>query len=206
MPKTRLFWVAAPLYLCLAFASCANKKAAGILYIKALEAYNQKEFDDASAFINQCLECDKKNKQAKFLKAKIHLFRGEYDIAQKLFYDLYKSESDNKNIQRYLIQSLIFLEEYQKARQEIQAALKKDNGDWRLYYFASAVAAKERKVEERLENLSLAQSALAPGAQVFFDMAFSWQSLGIEEKAKECMEKCLCLDKNYRDFFKEEAE
>ena len=197
-------WVAALLLSCLALSACADKKAAGILYIKALDAYKQKDFFTADAFINQSLNCDKKNKQAKFLKAKINLFKGRYKEACELFSDLYKSESDNKDIQRYLIQSLIFLEDYKRADEEIQAALKKDSGDWRLYYFASLAAAKEGKVEERLENLNLAQSAIAPGAQIFFDLAFVWQSLGIDEKAKEWKDKCLCLDANYKNFFKEE--
>ncbi|MBR5964930.1 MAG: tetratricopeptide repeat protein [Treponema sp.] len=197
-------WVAALLLSCISLAACADKKSAGILYIKALEAYKQKDFAAAAAFINQSLKCDKKSKQAKFLKAKIYLFEGQYQEACKLFSDLYKSESDNKDIQRYLIQSLIFLEDYKKASEEIQTALKKDAGDWRLYSFAAVVAAKEHKVDQRLENLNMAKAALAPGAQVFFDLAFVWQSLGIDAKAKECRDKCLCLDQNYKAFFKEE--
>lgn len=204
MRLIKIIWVAALLLSCLALGACADKKSAGILYIKALDAYKQKDFLTAEAFINQCIKNDKKNKQAKFLKAKIHLFRSQYKEAFELFSDLYKSESDNKDIQRYLIQSLIFLEDYEKAEEEIQEALKKDKGDWRLYYYASIVAAKSNKVDQRLENLNLAKSALAPGAQVFFDLAFSWQSLGIKEKAKECRDKCLCLDEQYRHFFEEE--
>ncbi|MBO7123517.1 MAG: hypothetical protein J6V90_09585 [Treponema sp.] len=204
MRLIKKIWVAALHLSCLALASCADKKAAGILYIKALDAYKQKDFSTAGAFIDQSLNCDKRNKQAKFLKAKINLFEGRYQEACKLFSDLYKSESDNKDIQRYLIQSLIFLEDYKKANEEIHAALKKDSGDWRLYYFSSLVAAKEGKVEERLEKLNLAQAALAPGAQIFFDLAFMWQSLGVEEKAGEWKDKCLCLDRSYKNFFKEE--
>ncbi|MBQ6028385.1 MAG: tetratricopeptide repeat protein [Treponema sp.] len=204
MRLIKLFWVAALLLACASLLSCANKKAAGILYIKALESYRQKDFSTAEAFINQSLKADKKSKQAVYLKAKIHLFQGQYKEALKLFSDLYKSESDNKDIQRYLIQSLIFLEDYESAKKEIQEALKKDKGDWRLYFFAATVAAKEKKADERFESLNLAKSALAPGAQVYFDLAFSWQSLGIDEKAKEYRDKCLCLDSSYQAFFKEE--
>lgn len=206
MRPIKIFWVAALLTFCALIASCANKEAAGILYIKALDAYSQKDFSAANAFIDQSLNCDKKNKQAKFLKAKINLFEGRLQEALKLFSDLYKSESDNKDIQRYLIQSLIFLGDCKKAKEEIQAALKKDSEDWRLYYFLSLVAAKEGKVEERLEKLNLAQSAIAPGARIYFDLAFMWQSLGVEEKACEWKDKCICLDRSYKNFFKEEKD
>ncbi len=204
MKPTKLFWVAALLLSCISITACADKKAAGILYIKALDAYKQKNFAQARDFIDQSLNCDKKNKQAVFLKAKINLFQGQYKEALKLFSDLYKSESDNKDIQRYLIQSLIFLEDYKNASLEIQKALQKDKGDWRLYYFASVIAAKENKLDARLETLNLAQSAICEGAPIFFDLAFCWQSLGVLEKAKLYRDKCLCLDANYRDFFKEE--
>lgn len=201
MKPIKIFWVAALLMFCALFGSCADKEAAGVLYIKALESYKQKDFSNAAAFINQSLNCDKKNKQAILLKAKIHLFQGQYKEALKLFSDLYKSESDNKDIQRYLIQSLIFLEDYQRAGLEIQKALLKDKGDWRLYYYASVIAAKENKLDVRLENLDHAQNALREGAQVFFDLSFCWNVLGIEEKAKNYRDKCLCLDLNYADFF-----
>ncbi len=201
MKQIKRFLVAVLLLSCAFLASCADKKAAGILYIKAAEAYRQKDFANADAFINQSLNCDKTNKQAVLLKAKIHLFQGQYKEASKLFYDLYKSESDNKNLQRYLIQSLIFLEDYQKANAEIQKALIKDRCDWRLYYYASVIAAKESKVDARLENLVLAHNALCEGAQVFFDLAFCWDILGIEEKAKDFRDKCICLDSSYTDFF-----
>ena len=102
MKQIKRFLVAVLLLSCALLASCADKKAAGILYIKAAESYRQKDFANADAFINQSLNCDKTNKQAVLLKAKIHLFQGQYKEASKLFYDLYKSESDNKNLQRYL--------------------------------------------------------------------------------------------------------
>ena len=206
MKQAKRFRVAALFLLSLGFASCADKKAAGILYIKAFEAYEQKKFAEADAFINQSVNCDKKNKQAKILKAKIHLFQGQYKEAAKLFSDLYNSESDNKDFQRYLIQSLIFLEDYKRASQEIQKALGKDKGDWRLYYFASVIAAKENKVEDRFEALNLAQRALCEGADVFFDLAFCWESLGVIEKAKLYQEKCLCLNKSYANFFIQNKE
>ena len=187
----------------LVFSACADKEAAGILYIKALESYKQKDFLTAADFIERSVACDKKNRQAQFLMAKIFLFSGKYSEAKKAFCELRKKEPDNKDVQHFLIQSLIFLEDYENAKKEIEEAVKKDAGDWRLYYLASAVAAKEGKVEEHLENLNLAQSAIAPGAQIFFDLAFLWQSLGIDSKAEEWKDKCLCLDRSYEIFFKE---
>ncbi len=197
----KIFRVAALLFLFANLSGCGNKKAAGELYIRALDAYEQKDFESALAFINQSLKCDKKNKQAIFLKAQTRLFQGQYEKASKLFLDLYKKNSDNKDIQIYLIQSLILSKDYKNAKQEIQDALKKDMGDWRLHHFASVVAAKENDAQRRLECLNQAQKALGLGAQVYLDLAFAWQSLGLEAKAEECRDKCLCLDKNYRNFF-----
>lgn len=186
---------------CALFAGCADKRAAGTLYIKALEHYEQKELEKADAFIDQSLRFDKKNEQAKFLKAKISFFQGRHKEAAEKFLDLQKSKLDLKDIQTYLIRSLILDGQYDKARKEIDGALKKDRGDWRLHQLASVLAAKEGNVEARLKALNSAQEALAAGSQIYFELATLWRALGVEGKAEECKRKCLALDKSYLDYF-----
>lgn len=199
-PKKNL-WVAVLLLACAVFAGCADKKAAGTLYIKALECYEQKDFKSADAFINQSLKLDKQNQQAKFLYAKTNFFQGRYDKAAEILLDLKKNNSDNKDIQRYLIKSLILNQQLQSADKEIQAALKSDKGDWRLYQLAAAAAAKQNDTERRLQSLNAAAKALNGSAQIYFDLALVWRSLGVDSKAGEYKEKCLALDKGYSELF-----
>lgn len=188
-------WVAALLLFCALFAGCADKEAAGTLYIKALEKYEQKDLKSAGAFINQCLERDKKNERAKFLKAKIHFFQGQYRASAEILLDLKKNNSDNKDIQLYLIKSLILDGQVEQARGQIQTAQKNDMGDWRLYRLASIVAAKQNDTAARLEALDAARRSLEGSAQVYYELAAIWESLGIQGKAAELKEKSLALDK-----------
>ena len=199
-PKKKL-WVAALLLTCALFAGCADKEAAGTLYIRALERYEQKDLKSAGAFINQCLECDKKNERAKFLKAKILFFQGQCDKASEILLDLKKNNSDNKDIQLYLIKSLILDGQLEQARAQIQGALKNDAGDWRLHRLSSIVAAKEDDTAARLQALNQASRALEGSAQVYFELASVWESLGIQGKAAELREKSLALDKGLADLF-----
>lgn len=188
------------------FSGCADKKAAGMLYIKALEYYEKKDLKNASAFIDKSLELDKKNKQAKFLKAKIHFFQGQNQEAQEILFDLNKSNNDNKDIQNFLIKSLILDKQYKKAREEIQRGLKKDALDWRLHHLAAIVAAKEGKQEERMQALLKANETLKASAQVYFDLSFLWLSLGVKGKAQEFKDKCLAVDKAMSSYFLEEEK
>ena len=186
---------------CAVFAGCADKGAARTLYIKALERYEQKDFEKADAFIDQSLKLDKKNDQAKFLKAKIYFFQGRHKEAQEKLLDLQKNNSDLYDIQSYLIRCLILDGQKDLAREKIDGAIKKDRGDWRLYQLSAVLAAKEENLESRLEALNLAQEALRGAAQVYFDLSTLWRSLGVEGKAKEYKEKCLALDKSYSERF-----
>lgn len=199
-------WVAALLLSCAAFAACADKKAAENLYIKALENYEKKDLKSASAFIDQSLRHDKKNEQAKFLKAKILIFQGLLDEAQEKLFDLKKSNLENKDIQIVLIQSLLLNEQKQTAKKEIENALKNDRGDWRLYQLAAIAAAKENDVQARLKALLEAQKALEGSAQIYYDLSMLWKDLGVDGKAKELKEMCLCLDKDYSSLFFEEEQ
>ncbi|MBQ7618625.1 MAG: tetratricopeptide repeat protein [Treponema sp.] len=186
---------------CALFAGCADKGAARTLYIKALERYGQKDFEKADAFIDQSLKLDKKNDQAKFLKAKIYFFQGRYKEAQEKLLDLQKSNSDLKDIQTYLIRCLILDGQKDLARKTIDGAIKKDKGDWRLHQLSAVLAAKEENFESRLEALNNAQEALQGAAQVYYDLSTIWRSLGVQGKAAECKERCLALDKSYSERF-----
>lgn len=199
-PK-KIIGVAALLLSCAIFAACADKKAAETLYIKALESYERKDLNQAGAFINKSLECDQKNEQAKFLKAKINFFQGQPAAAAEILLDLQQKNSDQKDIQLYLIKSLLLDGQTELAQKEIQRALEKDRGDWRLYHLAAVAAAKTDDAERRLEALSGAQRALDGAAQIYFDLSLLWLSLGIESKAQEFKEKCLALDKSYLELY-----
>ena len=187
--KRRLFLVAAALLFCAYFAGCADKKAAGNLYIKALECYDKKDFDNSSVFINQCLKCDKNFYQAQFLKAKINFFQSRYDAAEESLYTLAKKYKENYDIQTYLIQCLIFNGKYDKATRKIEDLLRQNRGDWRLYYYASLVAAKKGELERRMQMLNAAENALALSARVYSDLAFVWETLGVAQKSQEYGEK-----------------
>lgn len=175
--------------LCACFAGCADRKAAGNLYIKALEYYDKKDFDNSSVFINQCLKCDKSFYQAQFLKAKINFFQSRYDEAEEILYDLARKYSENYDIQTYLIQCLIFNGKYDKATQKIEDLLRQNRGDWRLYYYASLVAAKKGEIELRMQMLGAAEKALGSSAKVYSDLAFLWECLGVAQKSQEYGEK-----------------
>ena len=201
MRPGKKIWVAALFLPCALFAGCADKKAAETLYIKALERYEQKDFKASSAFINQSLKIDKKNERAKFLNAKINFFQGRYGDAKEILLDLKKSNNDNKDIERYLIRSLILLEDYDQAREQIEAALKNDRGDWRLWQLDALVAAKEQDTERRLRALNSALESLKGSALVYFDLALVWDALGAASKAQEFKEKALALDKDLEELF-----
>lgn len=201
MRPGKKIWVAALFLPCALFAGCADKKAAETLYIKALERYEQKDFKTSGAFINQSLKIDKKNERAKFLNAKINFFQGRYDKAKEILLDLKKSNNDNKDIERYLIRSLILLEDYDQAREQIEAALKNDRGDWRLWQLDALVAAKEQDTERRLRALNSALESLKGSALVYFDLALVWDALGAASKAQEFKEKALALDKDLEELF-----
>ena len=171
------------------------------MYIKALELYEQKDLNGAGAFINRCVECDNKNERAKFLEAKIQFFQGRRDKAAKILFDLKKTNSDNKDIELYLIKSLILDGQLEQAREEIQGALKNDMGDWRLHRLAAIVAAKQEDTEARLQALNAARKSLEGSAQIYFELASIWESLGVQGKAAELREKFLALDKSLEDFF-----
>ena len=106
---------------------------------------------------------------------------------------------DNKLLQERYIKYLNL--HIELAQKEIQRALEKDRGDWRLYHLASVAAAKTDDAERRLEALSGAQRALDGAAQIYFDLSLLWLSLGIESKAQEFKEKCLALDKSYLELY-----
>ena len=199
-PQT-IFRVAALFLSFAALASCENKEAAKTLYIKALESYEQKDLKSAEAFINQCAKHDKKNDQAKFLKAKIKFFQERREDALEILLDLEKRNSDNKEIKRLLIKCLLLDGRVHEAAEKIQRELKLDRGDWRLYQLAAFAAAKENDVEKRLYNLSQAAESLEGAAQIYFELSQIWTSLGIDEKAKDCEKKCEALDKSLADFF-----
>lgn len=206
MQKRRLKRVAAIFLICASFAGCADRKAAGKLYIKALEYYDKKDFEKAGAFINQSLKADKDFFQARFLKAKIYFFQGLYDEAAEVLYDLSKHNSENNEIKTYLIQSLIFSGKHERANRELDAALRNDKGDWRLYYYKSVLASKENNFEQRIVYLNAANEALKSGALVFFDLAFVWECLEVSEKARENAQKCMMLDSAFSELFKEKNE
>lgn len=201
MRPKKTFWVAALLLACAVFAGCADKKAAENLYIKALERYEQKDLKSADAFIHQCLECDKKNERAKFLKAKINFFQGRYGAAAEILLDLTKTNSDHKDIQLYLINSLILQKRYDLAREQIEAARKNDRGDWRLCRLMAIVAAKTDDTEACLGALNEALLALEGSSEIYYDLSKLWQSLGVKSKAEEFKQKCLVLDKDKENFF-----
>ncbi|MDE7291321.1 MAG: tetratricopeptide repeat protein [Treponemataceae bacterium] len=159
------------------------------MYIKALECYDKKDFDSSSVFINQCLKCDKNFYQAQFLKAKIYFFQSRYDEAEEIFYDLAKKYKESYDIQTYLIQCLIFNGKYDKATRKIEDLLRQNRGDWRLYYYASLVAAKKGELERRMQMLDAAEKALGSSAKVYSDLAFVWECLGVAQKSQEYGEK-----------------
>ena len=194
-------WVAALFLPCALFAGCADKKAAETLYVKALERYDKKDLNAALAFIEQSAKCDKNDERAKFLKAKIHFFQGRYEAAAEILLDLKKAKSDQKDIQLYLIKSLILDKKTERASEEIKSALQNDRGDWRLYRLASIVAAKEGNAEERMSALNQAARALEGSSEIYFYLANLWESLGVHSKAEEFKEKCLALDKGMAELF-----
>ena len=175
------------------FISCTDKESATRLYVQAVNAYVEENFENSKALAKRCLESDSSFFQANFLLGKIAYFEGDYKAAERIMQKLCKKIPEFTEARIWYIRILIALEKYDEAEVRLKEEETINSSDWRIYYQYALLAGKRDRTDERLSMCRKAEALLDDGAKVYVEMADMWIKMGLRSNAIECLDKALVV-------------
>lgn len=167
------------------------------IYVNAVEAYAEQQYEKSLDFTNEVLAHDKNFYQASLLKAKILFFTENSKESIHILKKLIKKYPSYTEARIWYIRCLILEEMYEDAKKEIETELSFNQSDWRVYYLYALLA---KKNDDYVQNLAMnrqAELVLTDSAKVYLELAQTWHLLGLKERAAEYFQKAqVILDSN----------
>jgi tetratricopeptide (TPR) repeat protein len=188
------------LILCLViFTACDPKaeKAVGA-YVAAAEAYGQERYGEALEYARESLRLDSHFYQARLLEGKILFFQDRREEAARVFANLIARHPEYTEARIWNLRCLVlsvtpFGKNQEEAKKEAQGALDRElsfnPNDWRVLYLYVLFAGNTGDYEKRLAMGRRAETVLSDSAKVYLDMALTWRSLELEDRAEAYFEK-----------------
>jgi tetratricopeptide (TPR) repeat protein len=176
-----------------------NRLAPEGAYVAATEAYAQERYTEALEYVRESLRINPGFHQARFLEGKILFFQNRLDEAQKTFSALTVKYPEYTEARIWTLRCMVLsipgndMPEHEKRVIEARTSLEKEltfnSTDWRVFYLYALLAGKAGDWEKRLSMGRRAETALSDSSKVYLDMAFTWHSLGLEDRAGRSLEK-----------------
>lgn len=163
--------------------SASKRQEAEKSYISAVEAYANRDYDKASELARTAFSRDKNFYQAYFLEGKILFFTDNMGDAEKLFSSLVSKYPSYTEARIWHIRCLILKEKYERAQKLLNKELSFNTTDWRIYYLYSLLSQKTNNYDQRLAMNRRAETILTDSAKVYLDLALTWYTLGLEDRA-----------------------
>jgi tetratricopeptide (TPR) repeat protein len=163
-------------------------------YVAAAEAYAEERYEEALEYARESLRLDSNFYQARFLEGKILFFQNRMEEAGVVFAKLTAAYPEYTEARIWNLRCLVLPASIsEKNQREAQKALNRELSfnptDWRVLYLASLLAGNTGDWEQRLAMGRRAEAALSDSAKVYLDMALTWHSLGLEDRAGLSLEK-----------------
>ena len=178
--------------LCSLITSCKDKisKAeATKLYLTALDNYSQQKYDEAYAYLVMLKKYDSKFYQADLLSGKIQFFQNDFLNALLTFKKLTKKYPQFIEARIWYIRTLIIAEQFDLAKEILEAELSFNQTDWRIFYLYSLLEEKQGNIDKKIIMLNRAEMALSDSAKVYIELSEIWNLFDIKERSNEYSEK-----------------
>jgi len=180
------------LVLGFSFASC-NLKAKRIeaekAYIAAVDAYGAEKYDNSLEQVRRAIKLDRNFYQASFLEGKILFFSEKQPEAEKIFSKLTSKYPEFTEARIWHIRCLILKGDFETAQKMLDKELSFNQTDWRIFNLYSLLAQHKDNYEERIAMNRRAENILSGSARVYIDLAITWHTLGLDDRAKVYLEK-----------------
>jgi tetratricopeptide (TPR) repeat protein len=181
------------------FSACEpqSDRAAGA-YVAAAEAYGQERYAEALEYVRESLRLDVHFYQAWLLEGKILFFQDRREEAAQVFSKLSAKRPEYTEARIWKLRCLVLMvrplgENQEEAINEAQEALDRElsfnPNDWRVLYLYALLAGNTGDYEKHLVMGRRAETALSDSAKVYLDMALTWRSLELEDRAELYFEK-----------------
>jgi tetratricopeptide (TPR) repeat protein len=201
-----------------ACAGAERKDRAERAYVAASEAYGRERFAEALDYAGESLRIDPDFYQARLLEGKILFFQNRLEEAEKTFAALCAKHPEYTEARLWNLRCLVLSLEQSglsagvsagvSGGKDVQAGPRANPGadlkkvqaaqdrelsfnpsDWRVLYLYALLAGNTGDWEKRLSMGRRAEAVLSDSAKVYLDMALSWHSLGLEDRASLSLEK-----------------
>jgi tetratricopeptide (TPR) repeat protein len=195
-------------FIAIGVAACKPDRllqAEGV-YVRAAEAYAQEHYTEALEYARESLRINSNFHQARFLEGKILFFQNRLEEARKIFTALGVKYPEYTEARIWMLRCLVLsipekdTPAHEKRVKEAQAALEKElvfnSTDWRVLYLYALLAGNTGDWEKRLAMGRRAETALSDSSKVYLDMALTWHSLGLEDRAGHSLEKARIVSRN----------
>ncbi|MDR2375748.1 MAG: tetratricopeptide repeat protein [Treponema sp.] len=209
------------LYACGPGNFSGGRARAEEVYVAATEAYSQEHYAEALEYLRESLRLDPNFYQARLLEGKVLFFQNRIPDAAKLFAKLAAKYPEYTEARLWNLRCLVMAaspspadsgsspgsstgspgsaasaEKLAAARDALDRELSFNPTDWRVLYLYVLLAGNTGDWEKRLSMGRRAEAALSDSAKVYLDMALSWYSLGLEERANLFLEKARIVSGN----------
>jgi tetratricopeptide (TPR) repeat protein len=176
------------------FSGTGDRDRAEGMYIAAAEAYSQERYPEALEYLRESLRLDPNFYQARLLEGKILFFQNRTEEAEERFAKLAARYPEYTEARLWNLRCLVIsASSSKKKREEALSALDRELSfnptDWRVLYLYALLAGNTGDWEKRLSMGRRAEAALSDSAKVYLDMAITWHSLGLEDRAGLFLEK-----------------
>jgi tetratricopeptide (TPR) repeat protein len=191
-------WVlpaAAGLLLSACLPDAGQRGRAEAAYAAAAEAYGGERFEEALGYVEESLKIDGKFYQARLLEGKILFFLNRPAEAEKIFSDLRVKYPEYTEARLWYLRCLVLPQgrpaggDLEKIRSALDRELSFNPSDWRVLHLYALLAGNTGDWERRLSMGRRAENALSDSAKVYLDMALSWHSLGLKDRAALALDK-----------------
>jgi tetratricopeptide (TPR) repeat protein len=203
--------------LCALIFACGSDRGTGAedAYVAAAEAYAQERYAEALGHLRESLRLDPNFYQARLLEGKVLFFQNRMDEAAELFAKLTARRPEYTEARLWNLRCLVLAassstsstpsassagdparKKLEEARNALDRELSFNPTDWRVLYLYALLAGNTGDWEKRLSMGRRAEAALSDSAKVYLDMAFTWYSLGLEDRAKLFLEKARVVSGN----------
>lgn len=199
------------------FSGADGRDRAEGIYIAAAEAYSQERYPEALEYLQESLRLDPNFYQARLLEGKVLFFLNRTEEAEERFAKLAARYPEYTEARLWNLRCLVIsasaagpasaagsvaaagsaaaagLPSSKKKLEEALSALDRELSfnptDWRVLYLYALLAGNTGDWEKRLSMGRRAEAALSDSAKVYLDMAITWHSLGLEDRAESFLEK-----------------
>jgi tetratricopeptide (TPR) repeat protein len=194
-------------FLAMCLAACGSGNPAGGrdraegAYIAAAEAYAQERYGEALEYLGESLKADPNFYQASLLEGKVLFFQNRMDEAVDLFTKIVAKHPEYTEARLWKLRCLVLAagpgeQGLEEAREALERELSFNPTDWRVLYLYVLLAGNTGDWEQRLAMGRRAEAALSDSAKLYLDMALSWYSLGLEDRAQAFLDKARAVSGN----------